>query len=51
MMLSTTMLKQPLVTLNTSVFDIPSQSANSYGEFEGEHALSTGNNNEIIQQR
>ncbi|XP_075110998.1 uncharacterized protein LOC107787743 [Nicotiana tabacum] len=41
MMLSTTMLKQPLVTLNTSVFDIPSQSANSYGEFEGEHALST----------
>lgn len=51
-MLHTTMVKQPLVTLNTSVFEVPSQSRESFGEYGGESRqlmLSTGNNNEIIQ--
>lgn len=34
MMIKHTLLKQPLVTLNTSVFD--TQSVESFGEFEGE---------------
>lgn len=52
MMLHTTMFKQPLVTLNTSVFEVPSQSLESFGEYGGEPGqltLSTGNNNEVIQ--
>lgn len=52
MMMEAAMVKQPLVTLNTSVHDIPSQSVESFGEFEGESGqlmISTGNNNEIIR--
>ncbi|XP_070030762.1 uncharacterized protein [Nicotiana sylvestris] len=36
MMKNSTVVKQPVVTLNTSVYDIPSQSAESFGELEGE---------------
>nr|XP_009780388.1 PREDICTED: enolase-phosphatase E1-like [Nicotiana sylvestris] len=52
MMMNSTLVKQPLVTLNTSVFDVLSQSVESFGDFEGESGqimLSTGNNNEVIQ--
>lgn len=54
MVMNTTLVKQPMVTLNTSVFDVPSQSVESFGEFKGESGqlvLSTGNNNEVIQQK
>ena len=43
-----------LVTLNTSVFDVPSQSVETYDDFEGEAGqifLSTGNNDEFIQAK
>lgn len=46
------MFKQPLVMLNTSAYDIPSQSCESFGEHgaeSGQPILSTGNNKEIIQ--
>jgi len=52
MMYANPIFKQPLVTLNTSAYDIPSQSVESFGDFEGESGqlmLSTGNNNEVIQ--
>nr|XP_018627042.1 uncharacterized protein LOC108945507 isoform X2 [Nicotiana tomentosiformis] len=48
------MFKQPLVTLNTSVYGIPSQSCESFSEHGGESGqpiLSTGNNKEIIQAK
>lgn len=51
MIMKANMVKQPLATLNTSVFDVPSQSVETFGEFEGEFGqlmLSTGNNNEVI---
>lgn len=54
MVMNTTLVKQPMVTLNTSVFDVPSQLVESFGEFKGESGqlvLSTGNNNEVIQQK
>ncbi|XP_019260723.1 PREDICTED: uncharacterized protein LOC109238702 [Nicotiana attenuata] len=52
MMYPNPIFKQPLVTLNTSAYDIPSQSCESLGEHRdesGQPILSTGNNNEIIQ--
>jgi len=52
MMMNNPMVKQPLVTLNKSVFEVPSQSMESCGEVEGETGqlmLSTGNNNDAIQ--
>nr|XP_009791723.1 PREDICTED: uncharacterized protein LOC104238914 [Nicotiana sylvestris] len=54
MVMNTTLVKQPMVTLNTSVFNVPSQSVESSGELKGESGqlvLSTGNNNEVIQQK
>lgn len=48
----TNIVKQPVVTLNTSVYEVPSQSLESFGEHRsdtGQLVLSTGNNNEIIQ--
>lgn len=54
MMMNNTLVKQPLVTLNTSIFYVPSQSVESFGEFEsesGQHVLSIGNNNEVIQAK
>lgn len=54
MMMNSSVVKQPFVTLNTSVFEIPSQSVESFGEFEGESGqlmLSTGNNNNVIQAK
>lgn len=53
-MMQPTLTKQPLVTLNTSVFDVLLNSIKSYGEFEGEpgqQIVSTGNNNELIQAK
>nr|XP_009801946.1 PREDICTED: uncharacterized protein LOC104247588 [Nicotiana sylvestris] len=52
MVVNTTMVKQLIVTLNTSVYEVPSQSMESCGDYGGEPGqlmLSTGNNNEIIQ--
>lgn len=46
------MVNQPLVTLNTSVFEVLSESFESCGEHGGEQGkmvLSTGNNNEVIK--
>lgn len=48
------MFKQLLVTLNTSMYDIPSQSCKSIGEHGGESgqpSISTANNKGIIQAK
>jgi len=50
--MQTNMFKQPLVTLNKSVFEVPTQSMESYGEYGGvseQLMISTGNNNEIVR--
>lgn len=52
MMLNANMINQPLVTLNTSVFEVPSLSLEFCGEHDGDHGqlvLSTGKNNEVIK--
>lgn len=52
MMLSPILVKQPLVTLNTSVFEVPSQLEKSCGELEGEPGqimLTSGFNSSVVQ--
>nr|XP_033511647.1 uncharacterized protein LOC117276402 [Nicotiana tomentosiformis] len=48
------MIKQPLVTLNTSAQKVPSQIVESFGEHSGgsgQPLLSTGNEKEVIKER
>lgn len=47
-------INQPLVTLNTSALEIPSQSWESFGEHgsdSGQHLVSTGNDYEVVKQK
>lgn len=53
MMSSNPIIKQPLVTLNTSVHDVPSQSLESFGEHgdvSGQLLLSTGNDYDVVKE-